>query len=357
MQLAAVSRSRVRSGRRALAVFLSAGQYVAFAAAAAQAQVQLPPPRIASLGTCRLSDGGTIPSCQLAYRPFGALNAARSNTILIPTWLLGRSDDWVPFIGADGFVDTTRYHVIVVDALGDGLSSSPSNTREAAEVFAGLTVGDMVESQYRLLTEQLGITHLHAVLGFSMGGMQAIEWAVKHADFVDRVIPIAGASRVGTFDRLMWTAMLNEIEDGLRAHVSSDTIWDRLAHLEMLFVQTPVGINGKGVESVDQEIATNGRSYAAQWKLTDYAAQLRAIRRYDVRQSQAEEMQQAANRVRARVLAVYSWDDHMVTAGSVAEFARMVHAETLSVRSRCGHVMLFCEQARVAPTIRAFIAR
>lgn len=352
-----IGRDGVTCLRLALAVFLAVGQCVAQAAAVAQPQVQLPPPRVASLGTCRLSNGGTIPSCRVAYRPFGRLNAARSNAILIPTWLLGRSDDWVPFIGSDGFVDTTHYHVILVDALGDGLSSSPSNTPEAPEAFAQLTVGDMVESQYRLLTEQLGITHLHAVLGFSMGGMQAIEWAVKHADFVDRIIPIAGASRVGTFDRLMWTAMLNEIEDGLRAQVPSDTIWARLAHLEMLFVQTPAGINGKGVESVEQEIATNGRSYAAQWKLADYAAQLRAIRRYDVRQSQAEEMRQSANRVRARVLAVYSWDDHMVTAGSVAEFARMVHADTLSVRSTCGHVMLFCEQARVAPAIRAFIAR
>lgn len=355
--IARMSVERAICGRVALAVFVAIGQHVGSRAAVAQSQVQLPPPRIGSLGTCRLREGGTIPSCRVAYRPFGALNAARSNTILIPTWLLGRSDDWVPFIGTGGFVDTTQYHVILVDALGDGLSSSPSNTRAAREAFARLSVGDMVESQYRLLTEQLGITHLHAVLGFSMGGMQAIEWAVKHPDFVDRIIPIAGASRVGTFDRLMWTAMLSEIEDGLRAQLPSDTIWARLAHLEMLFVQTPVGVNAKGVDSVEREIGTNGRSYATQWKLRDYAAQLRAIRRYDVRQSQTEEMQQSARRVRARVLAVYSWDDHMVTAGSVAEFAQLVHADTLSVRSSCGHVMLFCEQARVAAAIRAFLAR
>jgi len=317
----------------------------------------LPAPRVASLGTCRLAEGGNIPSCRIAYRAFGALNDSRTNTILIPTWLLGRSDDWVPFVGSDGFVDTTRYHVILVDALGDGLSSSPSNTRGARTAFAHLTVGDMVESQYRLLTEQLGIRHLHAVLGFSMGGMQAIEWAVRHPDFVDVIVPIAGASRVGTFDRLMWTAMLNEIEDGQHAHVLPDSIWTRLAHLEMLFVQTPVGVNAKGIDAVESEIAANARTYRSQWRLEDYAAQLRAIRRYDVAQSRPDEMQRSADRVRARVLAVYSWDDHMVTAGSVAAFARAVHADTLSVPSTCGHVMLFCEQARVAPAIRAFIAR
>ena len=263
----------------------------------------------------------------------------------------------MPFVGRDGFLDTTLYHVLLVDALGDGLSSSPSNTRGGSKAFAHLTVGDMVESQYRLLTERLGITHLRAVLGFSMGGMQAIEWAVRYPDFVDRVIPIAGSARVGAFDRLMWTAMLNEIEDGRRAHSPTDSIWTRLAHLEMLFVQTPVGVNAKGIDSVEHEVVANARGYQTQWKLEDYAAQLRAIRRYDVRQSPSEDMQRAADRVRSRVLAIYSWDDHMVTAGSMADFARMVHADTLSIHSTCGHVTLFCEQARVAPAIRAFISR
>jgi homoserine O-acetyltransferase len=351
------SRSRAFLATTGLMVIVAAGRCVGSRVPVLQAQAPLPPTRVALLGACRLAEGGTIPSCRVAYRAFGRLNASRTNAILIPTWLLGRSDDWVPFVGSDGFVDTTQFHVLLVDALGDGLSSSPSNTRGAAKAFASLTVGDMVESQYRLLTERLGITHLRAVLGFSMGGMQAIEWAVRHPDFVDRVIPIAGSARVGTFDRLMWTVMLNEIEDGQRAHSPSDSIWTRLAHLEMLFVQTPVGVNARPIDSAEHEVAANARAYRTQWKLEDYAAQLRAIRRYDVRQSFSEDMQRSADRVRGRILAVYSWDDHMVTAGSVADFARMVHADTLAIHSTCGHVMLFCEQARIAPVIRAFISR
>ena len=68
-------------------------------------------------------------------------------------------------------------------------------------------------------------------------------------------------------------------------------------------------------------------------------------------------MRRAAGQVRARMLAVYSWDDHMVTAGPVADFAHLVQADTLSIRSTCGHVMLFCEQERVGAIIRAFIAQ
>ena len=326
-------------------------------AALLDAQSPLPQPKVASLGVCRLASGRTISNCRLAYRAYGRLNEQRSNAILIATWLLGRSDDWAPLVGPEGYVDTTEFHVLVVDALGDGLSSSPSNsTASGRRAFADLTVGDMVESQYRLLTEKLGIRHLRAVVGFSMGGMQSIEWAVRYPSFVDRVVPIAGSARVGSFDRMMWTAMLNEIADSKLAGTGPDTVWSRLAHLEMLFVQTPVGINSRTPDSVEADVAANARGYRHGWKLDDYAAQLGAIRRYDVTRGSGD-LRSAAARVQARMLAVYSWDDHMVTAGSVAQFAQLVHADTLSIGSPCGHIMLFCERARVAPAIRAFIAQ
>jgi homoserine O-acetyltransferase len=326
-------------------------------ATAATAQPPVPPLRVGSIRDCRVADGAVIPNCRVAYRTYGRLDDTRSNTVLIPTWLLGRSEDWHPLLGNDPLVDTTRFFVVVVDALGDGHSSSPSNTRGARAAFAALTVGDMVESQYRLLTVQLGIHHLRAVVGFSMGGMQAIEWAVRHSTFVDKIVPIAGSPRVGTFDQMMWTAMLNEIEDAHRAGAPADSVWARLAHMEMLFVQTPVALNSRGTDSVTREVAANARGYRRAWALEDYAAQLRAIREYDATRAYGGDLRRAAAEVRARVLAVYSWDDHMVTAGPVAAFARLVHADTLSIRSSCGHVMVFCEQKRVGAAIRAFIAQ
>jgi homoserine O-acetyltransferase len=323
-----------------------------------RAQPSLPAPRIASLGQCPLMTGAVIPNCRVAYRAFGSLDSAHANTVLIATWLLGRSDDWPALLGAEGLVDTTRYYVLVVDALGDGRSSSPSNTVSSARAaFLDLTVADMVESQYRLLTARLGIRHLRAVLGFSMGGMQAIEWAVRHPSFADKIVTIAGSPRVGAFDRLMWTTMLDEIEDARNRGTPADSVWSRLARLEMLFVQTPLGVNARGVDSVAKDVSTSALQYGAAWHLEDYAAQLRAIRRYDVTQRYGGDMRRVSAEVRARVLAVYSWDDHMVTAGPVAEFARLVKADTLSIRSSCGHVMLFCEQKSVGTAIRAFIAR
>jgi homoserine O-acetyltransferase len=321
------------------------------------AAAQAPPPAtVVSLGECRLRSGAVLPNCRVAYRAYGKPSAARDNVVLIPTWLLGRSEDYHSFLTTDPLVDTTRFYVIVVDALADGLSSSPSNTVPAARpAFRDLTVGDMVDTQYRLLTERLGISHLRAVIGFSMGGAQAIEWAVRYPTFVDRTVPIAGTPRVGTFNRLALTAMLAQIEDGKRAGIPPDSLWPSLARTEMLFIVTPIGLNSRGTDSVTHDIAVNAANYRA-WNLDDYAAQIAALRRYDLSADYGD-MRRAAARVRTPMLAVYSWDDHMVTPDAMSEFAKMVGADTLSIASTCGHIMIFCEQKRVGAATRAFIAR
>jgi homoserine O-acetyltransferase len=212
----------------------------------------------------------------------------------------------------------------------------------------------MVETQYRMLTERLGIRHLRAVIGFSMGGMQAIEWAVRYPTFIDKSVPIAGTPRVGTFNRLALTAMLEQIIDGRRAGIPPDSLWPRIARTEMLFIVTPLGLAARGDDSVTHDIAANANNYRA-WDLDDYAAQIAALRRYDLSTDYGD-MRRAAARVRAPMLAVYSWDDHMVTPDAMSQFAKLVGADTLSIASTCGHIMIFCEQKRVGAATRAFIS-
>src|SRR5687767_10979585 len=162
------------------------------------------PPSLAALGTCPTQSGDTIPDCRIAYRTFGALNANRDNAVLIPTWFTGRSADWVPLLGSSGLVDSTKFYVIVVDALGNGASSSPSNTTlPAGSHFPAISIGDMVQTQYRLLTEHLRVARLHAVVGGSMGGMQAFEWGVAHPEFVDRLVAITGSPQLAAYDRIL----------------------------------------------------------------------------------------------------------------------------------------------------------
>ena len=76
-------------------------------------------------------------------------------------------------------VDTGKYFVILVDSIGNGATSSPSNSKtQPLMKFPEFSIHDMVESERRLATEVLHLSHLHAVIGMSMGGMQAFAWAV-----------------------------------------------------------------------------------------------------------------------------------------------------------------------------------
>ena len=316
------------------------------------------PPTTASLGTCKLSGGAVVPDCKVAYRAFGKLDQAKSNAVLIPTWLQGRSEEWIDLLGPLGLVDTTRYYVIVVDALGNGRSASPSTVAPSSRAaFRSLTIGDMVQSQHRLLTEALKIPHLRAVVGISMGGMQAFEWAVRYPSFVDLAVPIVGSARVGAFDHALWTMELQEIEIGVAAKVPADSIWAQLARMEVLFAQTPGAVNKLSWDSVLAEASAIGKRLTGTWSLEDYAAQLRAIRRHDVSASLGGDMKRAAQAVRAKLLVIYSPDDHMVTSGSAAEFASMTHAKTLAVPSPCGHLVASCEKQRFGAAIREFLSQ
>jgi hypothetical protein len=86
--------------------------------------------RYADLGDFRLENRAIIRECRLAYRILGKINSQKSNTILIPTWLAGTTQDLVDLgiVGPGKVIDSSRYYVIAVDSFGNGVSSSPSNS-------------------------------------------------------------------------------------------------------------------------------------------------------------------------------------------------------------------------------------
>jgi homoserine O-acetyltransferase/O-succinyltransferase len=215
----------------------------------------------------------------------------------------------------------------------------------------------MVESQYRLVTERLGLTHLHAVVGISMGGMQALEWAVRYPTFVAHIVSISGTPRLGAFDRVLWTTQRAELDNGVRASLLPDSIWLQLARIAALTFRTPRGTNQVSADSIGRRIAANAKQSRATWQLQDYRAHLGAALRHDVSATYGGNLAVAAARVRAKVLLVYSWDDHVVTADEGALFASSVRADTAAIASTCGHMMFLCEAPRVASTVRAFLAR
>jgi homoserine O-acetyltransferase len=150
------------------------------------------------IGNLELEEGGNIPDCQLAVATHGTLNAAKDNAILVPTWYSGTSKIMEQvYIGNGRALDPAKYFIIVVNQIGNGLSTSPHNSSgaQAGPKFPKVRIGDDVRAQHRLVTERYGLKSLALVVGGSMGAQQTYEWAVHYPDFVKRAAAVAGTAR------------------------------------------------------------------------------------------------------------------------------------------------------------------
>ncbi len=181
--------------------------------------------------------GQVISGFKLRYETYGTLNATRSNAILICHALSGdhhcagwnSPDDkkpgwWNNLIGPGKAVDTRRFFVVCANVLGGcqgstgPSSTNPESGRPYGILFPFVTIRDMVRAQ-RLLLEYLGVTELHAVIGGSMGGMQAMLFAIEYPSFVRRVLPMATTGRESA-----QAIAFNEVG---RQAIMQDPAWNR----------------------------------------------------------------------------------------------------------------------------------
>jgi homoserine O-acetyltransferase len=149
------------------------------------------------LGDVTLQGGATLRDAKLAYKTYGELNADKSNAIVYPTWYSGRHWDNEWLIGDGMALDPANYFIVVPNMLGNGISSSPSNTPPPYDRarFPDVTFYDQVQQQHRLVTEKFGIETLPLVTGWSMGAGQTYQWAVSFPDMVQRAAPFCGSSK------------------------------------------------------------------------------------------------------------------------------------------------------------------
>lgn len=149
------------------------------------------------LGDLRLDCGVVLPNAKIGYKTHGRLNADKSNVILYPTPFPAHHSDIEWLIGPGKALDPDKYFIIALDQLGNGLSSSPSNTPPPFDRmnFPPLAIRDDVAAQYRLVSEGFGVSTVALVCGFSMGAQQAFQWAVSHPDMVERIAPYCGTAK------------------------------------------------------------------------------------------------------------------------------------------------------------------
>ncbi|EMA28988.1 homoserine O-acetyltransferase MetX [Haloarcula japonica] len=169
-----------------------------------------------SLGEFEFDCGETIPDLEITYEAYGEFDG--DNAVLVCHALTGsahvagrdRVDSadqarawWDDIVGPGKAIDTTEYYVVCANVPGScyGSTGPKSENPETGEPygtdFPPVTVTDWTEAQ-RALLDELGIPHLHAVVGGSVGGMNVLEWAKRHPDHVDRIVPIAAAARLDT---------------------------------------------------------------------------------------------------------------------------------------------------------------
>jgi homoserine O-acetyltransferase len=315
--------------------------------------------RFAQLGDFKVESGEVIRDCRVGYRTFGKLNDDKSNAILFTTWASGTTEQLQSNIGAGKLVDDSKYFVIAIDALSNGVSSSPSNSKLQPRMsFPKLTIRDMVDTQHEVLTKVLHLNHLQAVVGISMGGMQTFQWMVSYPDFMDKAIPIVGSPQLAPYDLILWQAQVDAIMNDRgwnNGNYSRNPARAAEAEFGALVLTTPENYNKHRTRrQVFEELekAKNQTGFDA----NDKIRQAQAMMALDVTGPFAGSMERAAAAVKARVFVIVARLDHVVTPGPALEFASLIRSQLLVLESDCGHMAPGCDSQKVNQAVADFLA-
>lgn len=307
----------------------------------APAYGQPSPVQTCQLGDLRLESGAVIPNFRMTYITHGTLNAEKSNAILSIHGLQGNRNNQSYWVGAGKAFDPKRYFIIQPDTLGAASmdpDATTSPTRSGLNMaFPRFNIRDMVQAEYRMLTECLGIRRLVAVAGSSMGGIESLQWAVSYPDFMAAVIPVTPMARANRQGNFIWEAV--------RRVVMVDPKWrdgnypnddpPRAGIGVGLQIQSVVGSSAAGYEwdfaSAEEVYAAFDRDAKAVSngvQPRDWIYRSWAIQSHDIGQTRGfnGDLAAAARSIRARVLLFPNCRDqlHPPREGGVLEVAQHI---------------------------------
>lgn len=302
--------------------------------------------KLANIGDFKTTNGSIIKDCKIGYRTVGELNSDSSNVILWPSWFDGTSESIVKN-NLPLWIDSTGFYIIVVDALADGISSSPSNTVE----FPEITIRDMVNSQYELLVNHLKIGHVYAILGISMGGMQVFDWMVAYPDFMDKAIPIIGTPKQSSYDLYVWQTQADLINEAGTDEEGIDLAMRRAYDVCYMNAYTPSYF----VNNVKPDEISNWRNYTNIMNSKDYLAQLIAMIKHDIYKSASSDLESISNIVKTDALIIVSLQDHLVNPVSSIAFAEQLDYPVVELNGDCGHIAVWCEANKIKEATSSFL--
>ena len=310
------------------------------------------------LGNFKLENGQTIKNCKIGYRTYGKMNSDKSNIILFPTWFGGNTAGLQSLIGSGKIADSTKYFVITLDALGDGVSSSPSNSKEQPDSkFPQFDIHDMVNSQYQFVTKYFKIKHVFCVMGGSMGGMQTFQWIVAYPNFMDKAVSWVGSPKLTSNDLLLWNAELLAINEGLNCNASEESIMKTVSAFQNLNIVTPqYRVEHTTPAEFPEFLKNMNKGFDKIFNPYNWKSQLLAMIHHDVSKPYNENMQKAASRVKAKLLNIVSLQDHMVNPTAAIAFGKLINAKTIELNNDCGHLGPGCEMGRVNKIVNEFLS-
>ncbi len=162
----------------------------------------------------KLENGAVLPRAVVMYGTYGTLNAAKDNVVLLPSHYMADSHGYEWLIGPGKALDPATSFCVTTELFGNGKSSSPSNTPEPLHGprFPIPSIRDNVEAVRQLLTHEFGVSHLRAIVGFSMGGQQAFQWAVSHPKFADRIVVTSATAKTWPHGLVRLESQITAIE-------------------------------------------------------------------------------------------------------------------------------------------------
>ena len=352
----------------------------------------------------RLERGGELPSINLRYETYGELAPDKGNAILICHALTGdhhcagihtpderKPGWWNHAVGPGKTIDTDRFHVICSNCLGacqgstGPTSANPDTGKPYGVDFPDLTIADMVAAQKRLI-DHLGIEHLYAVIGGSMGGMQVLQWAVSFPEMVERAVVIAATTRHNA-----QTIAFNEVG---RAAIQGDPKWNGgdypadggpdvgLAIARMMAHITYLSDKGMELkfgrarrENIDEEEAREspfgvefevesylrhqGKTFVNRFDANTYLHLTKALDRFDLHDEDGE-LEASLDRIRARVLTVGFTSDWLYTPRQNRRIAETLQrlgrdASYAEIDHDYGHDSFLLRSPEFHGLIRAFL--
>ena len=149
------------------------------------------------LGHFATESGVVLPEAEIVYGTYGTLDAAKDNVVVLPSHYMADMHGYEWLIGPGRALDPGKLFLVATEMFGNGRSSSPTNTAEPLHGprFPVTTIRDNVNAVHRLLVDELHVSHVRGVIGFSMGAQQALQWAVSYPDFMNFVVATSGTAK------------------------------------------------------------------------------------------------------------------------------------------------------------------